>query len=401
MSEPKTAIWCSPHAFHTSARVGAHHLTRRLAERGWRVLFLSNPISPLHFAKFRNAEMHRRLAQCTRGISVEPSGIFTALPLTVLPFARRIGAGSRWMLQQWPQYTVPNLKRTLQRAGFDRPDLLVLDGPVPAPLVKLLRPKRSVLRILDRLSGFASTTPELLALTEEAAREVDLVTYSARDLAEEVGALNPKRAVHIGNGVDVAPFLMPRAAPAEYATIPSPRVVYVGTMAEWFDYELVAEAARQRPNIAFVLIGPAEVARSRLPNLPNLHLLGSRPWEEIGGYLQHANVGIVPFDMVNHASLVRGVNPIKLYEYAAAGLPIVSVHWPELARLEGPIALSVGREAFIAAIEGKILDPPAREVLRNFAHQHDWNSILDTLLRHAFANDRAGQPSNLVGHSAS
>src|SRR5262249_28724143 len=159
-----------------------------------------------------------------------------------------------------------------------------------------------------------------LDLLRDVAQRVDLVTYSARDLADEVDELNAKRAVHIGNGADVAPFGVPHPQPAEYDAIPGPRVLYVGTMAEWFDYDLVAEAARRRPTQSFVLIGPADFARRRLPQLPNLHILGPRPWSALPGYLQHAQVGIVPFDVNNHRDLVRGVNPIKLYEYAAAGL---------------------------------------------------------------------------------
>lgn len=387
MSEPKTAIWCSPHAFHTSARVGAHHLTRRLAERGWRVLFLSDPISPLHFAKFKSAEMRCRLAQCMRSVSREPSGIVTALPLTLLPLVRGVGARSRWVLDQWAHYTLPSLRRTLRQAGFDRPDLLVLDGPIASPLIDMLKPARSVLRVLDRFSGFAGTTPALLDALRDVAQEVDLVTYSARDLAEEVHALKAKNAVHIGNGADVAPFGAPCPPPPEYLAIPGPRVVYVGTMAEWLDYELVAETARQRPDYSFVLIGPADFAQRRLPQLPNLHLLGPRPWSELPGYLQHGHVGIVPFDVRNHRDLVRGVNPIKLYEYAAAGLPVVSVHWPELQQLDAPIALAKGTDTFIAAIDRTIADPPPQEMLRKFARQHDWNIILDTILRHADFDD--------------
>jgi len=402
MTVARTAIWCTPHAFHSSARVGAHHLSSRLAERGWQVLFLSNPVSLLHFVKWQDIDVRRRLEQAMCGMSAEPSGLRTTLPLTLLPLVRRFGAGNRWILNRWPYYTVPNLRQTLQKAGFDRPDLMVLDGPVAAPLIELVRPKHTVLRVLDRFSGFASTTPTLLDVLRDVAREVDLVTYSARDLADEVNALGAKKAVHIGNGADVEPFIGPCPTPPEYAAIPGPRIVYVGTMAEWFDYDLVAETARRRPNLSFILIGAADFARPRLPQLPNLHLLGPRPWSKLPGYLQHADVGIVPFDVRNHRDLVRGVNPIKLYEYAAAGLPAVCVHWPELAGLNAPIALSEGTDQFIAAIDRAIADPPSREALRGFARQHDWNIILDTMLRHArVADDDGGVRQASPGDTAS
>jgi glycosyltransferase involved in cell wall biosynthesis len=302
------------------------------------------------------------------------------LPVTLLPLAGRLGARSRWVLDHWPDFTIPPVGRALRLAGFDRPDLMVIDGPIGAPLIGMLSPRRSVLRLLDRLRGFASTTPAMLGAMERAARRVDLMTYSAQDLAADVDDLQPRRRLHLANGVDVAHFLKHRAVPAEYMSIPEPRAVYVGAMAQWFDFELVAAAARVRPKISFVMIGPADLARRRLPELPNLHVIGARRWEELPGYLQHAAVGLIPFDVKNHGDLVRGVNPLKLYEYAAAGLPVVSMAWPELRMLDAPIDLAEDADAFIDAIDRMVTQPPPAAALTAFAARHDWSAVLDRLL---------------------
>jgi glycosyltransferase involved in cell wall biosynthesis len=374
------AVWCTPHAYRSTGRLGAHHLAAQLARRGWDVLFLSNPVSPLHALKWRDIDVRLRLAQAMRSLRREPNGLATLLPMTVLPFAGRLGARSRWMLERWPDFTVPGLAHTLRRAGFDQPDLLALDGPVAAPLIDILMPKRSALRLLDRLAGFASTTPALLAAMADAARRVDLVTYSATDLADDAAALKPRRSLHLANGADVGHFAEPRPPPVEYAEIPQPRAVYVGAMAEWFDFDLMALAAKARPDISFVLIGAADLAQRRLPNLPNLHVLGPRPWDTLPAYLQHAAIGLIPFDIRNHRDLVYGVNPLKLYEYAASGLPVVSVAWPELRRLNAPIALAETPDGFIASLDRMLASPPPPEALKAFAARHDWGAALDRLL---------------------
>src|SRR6202023_3341174 len=157
--------------------------------------------------------------------------------------AGRLGARSRWILDHWPAFTLPNVTRALHQAGFDRPALLVVGGQIGASLMELIRPRRSVLRLLDRLSGFASTTPAMLGAMEDAARRVDLVAYSAEDLAGGVDKLRARRRLPLANGVDARHFVERRDAPAIYAAIPEPRAVYVGAMAEWFDFELVAFAA--------------------------------------------------------------------------------------------------------------------------------------------------------------
>jgi glycosyltransferase involved in cell wall biosynthesis len=374
------AVWCTPHAYRSTARVGAHHLSALLAARGWDVLFLSNPVTPFHALNWRSHDTRLRLFQAMRSLERERDGLRALLPMTLLPLAGRFGAHSRWVLDRWPAFTLPSLARMLRRAEFEKPDLMVIDGPIAAPLIESLKPRRSALRLLDRLAGFASTTPAMLDAMERAARCVDLVAYSAEDLADDAAALKPRRILHLANGADVGHFAEPRARPTCYASIPEPRAVYVGTMAEWFDFELVALAAQRRPKISFVLIGPPELARRRLPPLPNLHVIGSRPWNALPGYLQHAAIGIIPFDIRNHRDLVRGVNPLKLYEYAACGLPVVSVAWPELRRLGAPIALADRPDEFIAELDRMLASPPRPEVLKSFAAGHDWGAALNCLL---------------------
>jgi glycosyltransferase involved in cell wall biosynthesis len=394
-----TAVWSGPTPYRSAARLGTHHLATRLAARGWDVLFLSNPITPFHLLNWRNEDTRIRMAQAARGIACERGSLYTMLPLTLLPLVAGVGAHSPWVLERWPAFTVPNLARWLRGAGFDQPDLLVIDGCIGAPLVELLKPRRSAMRMTDRFGGFASTTPAMAAAMEALARRVDLLVYTAEDLASDAKAYGPRQSVHLANGVDVGHFSELRPPPDAYASIPMPRAVYVGLMAEWFDFDLVAFAARQRPDVSFVMIGPADLARQRLPKLPNLHIIGAVPWSELPPYLQHAAVGLIPFDIRNHRDLVNGVNPLKLYEYAACGIPIVSVAWPELWKLSAPAELVEGFDEFVLALDRVLASPRAPELLRAFARRHDWGAVLDRLLASLDLDDRqrgdAPQPATL------
>jgi glycosyltransferase involved in cell wall biosynthesis len=395
MKTRPTAIWSAPTAYRSAARLGAHHLATRLAARGWDVIFLSNPLTPLHVLKWRHSDVRLRLSQSMRGLASEPEGLRSFLPMTLLPLVAGMGARSPWVLDHWPDFTVPNLARALRRAGFDQPDLLVVDGSIGAPLLDMLKPRRSVLRLTDRFGGFASTTPAVMRAMEAVARRVDLVVYTAEDLVADAEGLRPRRTLHLANGVDAGHFAALRTIPAAYASIPRPRAVYVGLMAEWFDFDLVARAARQRPDVSFVMIGPAELARQRLPRLPNLHLIGPVPWSGLPAYLQHASVGLIPFDMKNHRNLVKGVNPLKLYEYAAAGVPVVSIAWPEIQKLDAPVELVDEPEEFLQAIDRMLRAPPPADTLRAFAARHDWSFLLDQFLAALGLSDadNAGSPA--------
>jgi glycosyltransferase involved in cell wall biosynthesis len=145
-------------------------------------------------------------------------------------------------------------------------------------------------------------------------------------------------------------------------------------MEQWFDFALVSRATERLSDVSFVLIGPNRLATERLPPRPNLHLLGSRPFAELPAYLHNADVGIIPFDVKNCGELVHSINPLKMYEYMACGLPVVAVAWDELQHLQSPARLCDTTEEFIRAIADAVSQPYDRNSSVRFAREHDWSA---------------------------
>jgi len=85
--------------------------------------------------------------------------------------------------------------------------------------------------------------------------------------------------------------------------------------------------------------------------LPNVPLLGQKPFASLPGYCRGIDVGVIPF-RINQLTL--RANPLKLREYLAAGLPVVSTPMPEVARFASHVHLAEGPSAFIAAIESAL-----------------------------------------------
>ena len=106
---------------------------------------------------------------------------------------------------------------------------------------------------------------------------------------------------------------------------------------EWVDLELVAGLARRRPEASIAIIGPSTISRSPLADLPNVHWLGARDHEVLPGYLRGFDVGLIPFCKV---PLTHHANPIKLYEYLAAGVPVVSTPLPAVREIPGSVWLA-------------------------------------------------------------
>jgi glycosyltransferase involved in cell wall biosynthesis len=177
-------------------------------------------------------------------------------------------------------------------------DLLVVDTPVQHVWTGLIRAEKTVFRVTDRFSRFAKATPALVEMERRCARAADLVVYTAKDLEPDVEAMGVKRALYLPNGVDYARFQGEFPEPAEFAAIPRPRAVYAGALEEWFNASWVFQAARKFPKVSFVVIGPPGPVVEALRGLPNVHLLGAKPHALLPAYLRHADVGMIPFDVV-------------------------------------------------------------------------------------------------------
>lgn len=373
MTERRVLMAC-PNYWTSPFQVGSHHLARGFLDAGWRVGFVSDPISPLHWLGGRSPELAERYAIWRRGGIEECDGrLWAYVPGALATPNNKPGLRSERLQRSWPAASVPDVVRTVRAHGFGSVDLLYIDSVSQRFWLEAIEHRRSVFRIADNNTGFGKSTPAMQRLEGELARAVDMVVYTAENLLPHVSAMRPKAAIHLPNGVNFRHFAEWNGPPPpEYAAIPRPIALYVGALDVWFDYELLEHAAAALPDVSFVLVGPEALARERLAPKPNLHLLGRRPYGQLPAYLHHAQVGLIPFDVARHPSLVHSINPLKLYEYLACGLPVVAVEWNELRSLNSPARLTAGAEDFVRAIGESIASPPPRDALVSFAAGADW-----------------------------
>lgn len=375
-------IICSAHFWTSSVQVSAHQFARQFAHAGWEVLFLSTPVTPYHAVALATSREHRRrfAAWLRRGGRDLSGALVHYTPLTVLPLSRVVGLRYRSVLRNWQRFTIPGLHSFLRREKWLTPDVLIVDSALYRFLFERVTARRSVYRITDYNPGFASATPLLRAMEEEAVRAADLVVHTAPELEGYARSLGARTTACIPHGVDLGHFrATPEVAPPEYRAIPAPRAIYVGSLHEWFDYELVNRAAQAHPHVSFVIVGPDLSARSRFATLPNLHVLGPRSYATIPAYLHHSDVGLIPFDRAGHPELVDHINPLKLYEYMAAGLPVVATDWSALRSLNTP-ALLTARDDFVHGIERALGSAELSRASREFAAAHDWSARFRELM---------------------
>lgn len=127
-----------------------------------------------------------------------------------------------------------------------------------------------------------------------------------------------------------------------------PIVGYIGAVAPWFDFNLLQKLARRMPDVEFVIAGPvaAEVKSEvrKLELYKNVNFIGSVPYESVPSILASIDVAILPFIKNNVTDVT---NPLKVFEYLAAGLPVVGTDLDELQAIkkaDGPSFLKVAQD---------------------------------------------------------
>ena len=192
------------------------------------------------------------------------------------------------------------------------------------------RSPRILYDYIDHLSVFPGDLARLKENHAALLQEAALVLATARSLHREVLVLRPDSLLS-PNAADYEHFQTARdrshiSPPKDLLPIlesGSPIVGYFGALAQWFDFDLLKNAAAQRPSLFFLLIGPdydGSLAKHTLFRLPNVRWLGPRPYSEIPRYLRHFDVAMIPFRLnkITHAT-----SPLKLFEYLAGHVPCV------------------------------------------------------------------------------
>ncbi len=286
------------------------------ADPGLRVLLVEPPADPLHDLR-RGAPVGpgRRL----RAIGPDEGGVEGRL------WALR---PTKWLPRRVDPWGDARRARTVRaaalRLGMTHPVLWVND---PAAATLLRATAWPALYDVTDDWLLAPRTPRQAAMVK-AHEDVLLercaeVTVCSPGLAASKGARRP--VTLITNGVDVTRYRAPVDRPS---ALPDGRcAVYVGTVhPDRMDVGLCVDLARritQEGAGALVVVGPVLLDAPDVARLEEAgaRLLGPRPSDQVPGYLQHADVLVVPH-LVN--GFTDSLDPLKLYEYLAVGRPVVS-----------------------------------------------------------------------------
>jgi UDP-galactopyranose mutase len=211
--------------------------------------------------------------------------------------------------------------------------------PMALDLMPSTKTAAVVYDCMDELSLFAGAPPELVA------RERDLFRAAALVFTGGASLFEAKRRQHkavysFPSSVDSEHFLQARTmldTAEDQKELPHPRLGYAGVIDERIDLALIAAVADARKDWQIVMIGPiAKISQADLPQRPNIHWLGLKPYSELPRYFAGWDLALMPF-AINDAT--RYISPTKTPEYLAAGLPVVSTPIRDVVRQYGRLGL--------------------------------------------------------------
>lgn len=202
---------------------------------------------------------------------------------------------------------------------------------------------------------------------------------------EEIFAPRKDNVYHITQGVDLAHYMIKnKLINNDIAKIHHPIIGYVGVIQEnRINFDLIEYIAKKNLDKSVVLIGPIwnKNHEKLLKSYSNIYLLGKKGYGETPDYINQFDVGIIPH-MLN--DFIKYTCPMKVYEYLACGIPVVTTDAPGIEQFKGVVGIANDFEKFNIAIQEE-LNNNSQEKIDNrikVIKDHTWEKKVDQMLNH-------------------
>lgn len=276
------------------------------------------------------------------------------------------------------------VRTLLGRSGFDTGrETFVISNVYAVDVAAALPHDILVYDCNDAHSAFPGMPRWTRAYQKRTCRLADKVIASSDALRDDVTQIrgNDTDVELLGNGVDYERFARVASA-APHRARARPVIGYLGAIAPWLDFEAIEHVARAHPEWDIVLVGPviggADSIIGRLAQLANVSVRPAVSYDEVPGVISQFTVGIIP---KFSSELTRAMNPNKMYEYLACGVPVVATAFsPEVSRYPEVVTAVRDVEAFERACAAFVaVDETVAARLRDAADRiaaaNDWDVI--------------------------
>jgi glycosyltransferase involved in cell wall biosynthesis len=291
-------------------------------------------------------------------------------------------SGSRYLSTLTRKRWTRAVNKAAKEAGISKA-ILWVSLPDHVHVVGEFDEALSIYHIVDEYAGYTGADAQWtrrLRLAEELLLDaVDFSIVVSPELLQS--KRNDKRDIHvIENAVDAAAYeraVGRQEVPADLSAIAAPRLGYSGLIGKRLDLDLLANIASARPDWSLVLVGRVDRRDCQeeiesLEQLDNVHFLGEKDPHDVPAYVCGFQLGLLPY-AINLET--RNISPLKLYEYLAAGIPVVSTGIPSALRMKDYVEIADEATEFERAVAVCLESDKASDVSsrREEASRNTWD----------------------------
>lgn len=348
-----------------------HEICTELGRRGWDVLFVDPPVNAAwRFFRDRPA-----------GGGPQVPGVRVVVPPPYLPFGvlGRAPRVANVVIERNARNYARFVADTVAELHPGRRVDLLFNSFMPVlgyRTQQRLDPTVSLYHRSDELEQFPGWRPAYRVMEEHVAQAADAVACVSDRVRRGISQARPDAAV-IPNGVDTARFSGAESADRRLSGLDRPIAVMVGVFDRRVDQSLLEAAASSS---SLVMVGRLEGIE--VP--AGATWLGHVDHSEIPGILAASDVGIVCYKPGWAGDV------LKIYEYLAAGLPVVTSHAPGDPEIRGAVTVEqdAGRFGGLIQAEAAGRTPETDAARRSVAEEHSWGRRVDALLDLAGVADK-------------
>tara|TARA_B100001287_G_C22622916_1_gene501012 strand:+ start:84 stop:1235 length:1152 start_codon:yes stop_codon:yes gene_type:complete len=357
-----------PTSFSNNINCSTKTYSKLFAKSGHSVTYLQTSINLLHWITGKG--YYKTWKEGSRF----SENIWVICALSLLPYYDKSSLFSKKIIKLSYKFCFPSIRRLVLKSGYGEPDIIWTTVPGSSVLKEIFPNSQLIFHCIDNYAAYRGNQITKIELQDY--MKSDHIFVIGEVLKKHVLSLNIKedKITNLGQGVNFDLYQKEYKIPESLQNIPGPVAIWVGVL-EKFDktyLEIIAKSMKKRGG-SVVLLGPIIKSFTNLfANFDNIFFLGSKSSKEVPKYLLHCDIGLMPYNRTNQ-EIYKGQHPLKLYEYAAAKLPIISTWNDEYETLKPPVLL-INNEKDIQKVINEALDNANfwKEKVYNFALNNTW-----------------------------
>ena len=285
--------------------------------------------------------------------------------------------GHFWKMRQWANQNLPYLvlKLFLKFLGFNHKNTILWLFPPHPYLEKLIRIIPHIFSITHVVDDFSKLGNDFwlydyaISQYPRLGEISNFLIVNSEQNYEKFSQQSPNCFL-FENAVDS--FFI-NNEPTKIIKNTKPKIGYVGWITERTDLQLIEYLAKKRPDWTIVVAGPQYSKISQeLLSIKNIFFTGQVPYKEVPTLIRSFDVCIIPHKDNDYS---RSMSPLKLYQYLASGVPIVSTNVAGISEYKTCVQIANNYDEFVSAIDYVIKNDTIDNSLEriNIARKQTWD----------------------------